>query len=454
MQQDFEFYHAASPNIPGHSRPGRKQHLTPAGAPAEPAREASSPGGPVGHVSPGWIGAVTLANLGLFMAYFGPLEVLLPNQIQAVAGAHRIVDFSWVSGLGAVIAIVANPLAGALSDRTASRFGRRRPWVLGGALAAAAALCAVGFLHSVPEIVAGWCLAQVGVNMMQAGLAAAVPDRVPTGQRGTVSGWVGIAQTISVVAAAGLLSKVAGSRGYLLLAAGVVALALPYVCRTADPPLADAARPEFRWRSFARSFAMFCWPSGWTHDFRWAWLTRFLLVLGNAMAVVYLLYFLRRIGYSTTHPGHSAEQGLAILLASYTVAVAATTVIAGRRSDRTGRRRQPVMFGGVLMAAAMVLVAARPTWPVLLAAAPVIGIGFGVYLSVDQALATQVLPSAAERAKSLGLISVASSAGQAVAPALAAPTVTYLGGFSTLYLCAASAVLLGSVSVWRIRSVP
>jgi MFS family permease len=82
-----------------------------------------------------------------------------------------------------------------------------------------------------------------------------------------------------------------------------------------------------------------------------------------------------------------------------------------------------------------------------------VGIGFGMYLSTDQALVTQVLPSAAERARSLGMMSVASSAGQALAPALAAPVVTYLGGFRTLYLCAAAIVLLGSAGVWRIRSV-
>jgi MFS family permease len=433
--------------------------LTSADASAGPARAPAPPGPPpcdplaepASRVSPGWVTAVTLANLGLFMAYFGPLSVLLPDQVQAVAGAQRVIDFSWVSGLGAVVAVVANPLAGALSDRTSSRFGRRRPWTLGGAVATAAALCLVGRLHSVPEIAAGWCLAQVGVNAMQAGLAAAVPDRVPVGQRATVSGWIGIAQTVSVVLAAALVTKVAGYPGYLLLAAGVVVLALPFALGTADPPLPKASRPEFRWRGFARS----CWPGrSWTHDFRWAWLTRFLLVLGNAMAVVYLLYFLRRIGFSALYPGHSAEQGLVILLSVYTVAVAATTVIAGRRSDRTGRRRRSVVLGGGLMAAATVLVAVMPTWPVLLASAPVLGIGFGMYLSIDQALVTQVLPSAASRGRSLGVISVASSAGQAVAPALAAPVVTYLGGFSTLYWCAAVVVLLGSLSVLRIRSVP
>ncbi|HXL95335.1 MAG TPA: MFS transporter [Streptosporangiaceae bacterium] len=406
---------------------------------------------PVSRVSPGWMAAVAAANLGLFMAYFGPLGVLLPDQVQAIANAHRIVDFSLVSGLGAVVAIVVNPLAGALSDRTVSRFGRRRPWILGGSLLTAVALCLVGRLHTVPEIVAGWCLAQVGVNAMQAGLAAVVPDRVPVGQRGGVSGWIGIAQTVSVVAATALVTKISGYSGYLLLAVAVVALALPFVIGTADPPLPHADRARLSWRVVTQCW----WPArSWTHDFRWAWLTRFLLVLGNAMAVVYLLYFLRRIGFSALYPGHTAEQGLVILLSLYAAAVVGTTVIAGRRSDRTGRRRHSVAIAGGIMAAAALLVAAHPGWSALLIAAPVLGVGFGLYLSIDQALVTQVLPSAAERATSLGMISVASSAAQASAPAIAAPVVTYLGGFSTLYVCVAVVVLLGSASVCRIRSVP
>jgi MFS family permease len=428
-----------------------------AGQDADPAqvRTAAIRGDPLAEpaspVSPGWIAAIALANLGLFMAYFGPLGVLLPNQVQAIAGVHRVVDFSWVTGLGAVVAMVANPLAGALSDRTVSRFGRRRPWILGGAVVTAAALCLVGRLHSVPWIVAGWCLTQVGVNTMQAGLAAGVPDRVPIGQRGSVSGWIGIAQTASVVVAAALVTKVSGYSGYVLLAAGVVAFALPFVVCAPDIPLRRADRPALRWTELARS----CWPTGrLSHDFRWAWLTRFLLVLGNAMAVVYLLYFLRRIGFSVSYHGHTAEQGLVGLLAVYTLAVMATTVAAGRRSDRTGRRRRSVTVAGTVMAAAALLVATRPTFPVLIVSAVVLGTGFGIYLSVDQALVTQVLPSAAERARSLGVISVASSAGQAVAPAIAAPVVTYFGGFTTLYLCVAAVVLLGSVSVWQVRSVP
>ena len=409
---------------------------------------------PVDPVTRGWIALIALANLGLFMAYFGPLAILLPNQVQAVGGpAHKVVAFAWVTGAGAVIAVVANPLAGAFSDRTAGRFGRRHPWTLCGALVGATALLLLPHQHTIAGIAAGWCLAQAGLNVMQAGVAAGVPDHVPVSQRGAVSGWMAIAQTAGAILAVILVAKVApGCSGYGLLAVAVVAFALPFVLCTPDARLARADRPVFGWHKFLGSF----WPTPARHpDFYWAWLTRFLMVLGNSMAVLYLLYLLRdRVGYSRLFPGHQAEDGLVILLAVYTVVLVATTVTAGTISDRSGRRRRSVSISGVVMAVPAVMLGLWPTWPVAVASAAILGAGFGVYLSVDQALVTQVLPAAAERAKDLGVISVASSAGQAIAPALAAPLVIQLGGYPTLYFCVAGIVVLGSISVWQVCSVP
>jgi hypothetical protein len=77
-----------------------------------------------------------------------------------------------------------------------------------------------------------------------------------------------------------------------------------------------------------------------------------------------------------------------------------------------------------------------------------------VYLSVDQALVTQVLPSAAARAKDLGIINIANSGPQVLAPAIAAPLVSQFGGYPTLYLTVAVFTAAGSAFVWRIRSVP
>jgi MFS family permease len=373
--------------------------------------------------------------------------------VEAIAGsAHKVAVLGWVTGVGAAVALVANPVAGALSDRTTGRFGRRRPWLAGGALAGGLALLLLAGQHTLAGVVAGWCLAQAGLNELQASLSAAVPDHVPVSQRGAVSGWIGLPQSVGVLLAVVLVSDVVtGNAGYALLAACVVACVLPFTLGTPDPAVPAGGRPPWSWPAFARSF----WLSPRRYpDFAWAWLTRFAVNLGNGMTLLYLLYFLRdRLHYSQLFPGHKAEDGLIILILVYLAGVAATAVAGGVISDRTGRRKLPVTVAGLVMAAAAVLLALWPSWPSAIAAAALAGLGFGVYLSVDAALVTQVLPSAQGRAKDLGLINIANSGPQVLAPAIAAPLVSQLGGYPSLYLTVAVVTVAGSVLVQRIRSV-
>jgi hypothetical protein len=128
-----------------------------------------------------------------------------------------------------------------------------------------------------------------------------VPDHVPVAQRGTVSGWIGLPQTVGVLVAVTLVTYVVtGNNGYLLIAALVVACALPFALTTPDAPLSRSDRPPFAVRALVGSF----WLSPRRYpDFAWAWLTRFAVTMGNSMAVLYLLYFLRdRIHYSPCSP--------------------------------------------------------------------------------------------------------------------------------------------------------
>ena len=409
---------------------------------------------PSRRVGKRWIAFIALANLGLYLGYFGPLEVLLPNQVQAIAGSdHKVAVLGWVTGIGAAAAMISNPVAGALSDRTAGRFGRRHPWTVCGALAGAAALVFLAGQHTIAGVIIGWCLAQASLNAMQASVTAGVPDHVPVAQRGAVSGWIGLPQTFGVLLAVALVTyAVTGNGGYLLIAALVVACALPFALSTPDARLPRTGRPPFVLRAFAGSF----WLSPRRYpDFAWAWLTRFTVNMGNAMAVLYLLYFLRdRVHYSRLFPGHKAEDGLVILILIYTTAVVITAVGGGMISDRSGRRKLPVTVSGLVMAGPAVMLALWPSWPVAIVSAAILGLGFGVYLSVDQALVTQVLPSAAGRAKDLGIINIANSGPQVLAPAIAAPLVSQLGGYTTLYLCVAAFTVAGSAFVWKIRSVP
>jgi MFS family permease len=145
---------------------------------------------------------------------------------------------------------------------------------------------------------------------------------------------------------------------------------------------------------------------------------------------------------------------LLILSLVYTAALTATSIVAGRRSDRTGKRKVFVAASGVMMAVAAVMLALAPRWPVAVAASAVMGGGYGIYLAVDNALVTQVLPAIRDRAKDLGVVNIASSAPQVLAPTMAAPIVRSLGGYPTLYLLTAVVTLLGGVLVYRVKSVP
>ena len=421
-------------------------------APTEPVVEPTEPAHPglstpTIRVGNRWISLLSLANLGLYMGYFGPLQELLPNQVQDIDPARKTIALGVVTAAGALVAVLVGPLAGALSDATHSRFGRRRPWIAGGALLGCAGLALLSGQHGLIGVTLGWCVAQAGLNALQAGLSAAVPDRVPVLQRGLVSGWVGLTQSLGVVVGVALVTEIITGQisGYLATGVLVVLTALPMALRHPDPPVPKDQLPAFKARSL---LAAFHFPFRQYPDFAWAWCTRFLVQLGNALGTLYLLYFLRdRVKYS------DPDNGLLILILIYTATTVLTVVVGGVLSDRSGRRKPAVIISGYSMAAAALLLAAWETWTAAIVCAGLLGLGYGVYLSVDQALITQVLPSAEDRAKDLGILNIASSAPQVLGPALAAPIVTYLGGYPSLYATVAVVTVLGSYLVTKIHGI-
>ncbi len=406
---------------------------------------------PATRVRKAFIGTLALANLAVWMGFFTPIQLLLPEQLEDVAGDEgKVGALGLVTGVGALVAVVATPLAGALSDRTRSRFGRRLPWLVGGTLLGALALVVLSRQSTVVGVLFGWAAAQAFFNAAYAGLTAEVPDHVPVEQRGTVSGWFGLPQAVGVVVGVALVTSFTTTvvAGYLLIAVVIVALVVPFAAVTRDPVLDPADRPALAltkgWWIDPRRFP----------DFGWAWLTRFLISLGNALGTLYLLYFLRdKVHYEQLFPGRSAEDGVLVLILIYAAGAVATAVGGGMWSDRTGRRKPLVIVSSLVMAAGAVLLAVWPTWTASMVAAALLGIGYGVYMAVDTALVTQVLPAAADRGKDLGIVNIANAAPQVLAPALAAPVVAGLGGYPMLYALTAVVTIAGAVLVLPIRSV-
>jgi MFS family permease len=405
---------------------------------------------PTRRVPGRWIAAFATAWLGIWMAQLTPVQLLLPAQIDRQLHPQHWVDsvvaFGTVSGIAGLCAIVAYPLTGALSDRTTSRFGRRRPWLAGGAALFAVSLLLLGVQGSLAGIGICWALALTGFCVLTAALTATISDQVPVDQRGFVSGWLSAPQAVGIILGLVLVTTLFTSTlaGYAVVALLLVVLVIPFLL------LPDAVlRPDQREPVTARGILSSLWISPRDYpDFGWTLLSRVLVNFGNAFGTTLLLYFLM-FGLHDA----KAEDDLILLTLIYMVFVILASLLFGRLSDALGRRKAFVFVASALQGVAALLLAFVPDLTVAMIAAGILGLGYGCFLSVDQALATQVLPDPAARGKDLGIMNIATAVPQAIAPLLGALTVAVIGGFQGLFLLAALFACAGAIAVAKVRSV-
>jgi MFS family permease len=414
----------------------------------EPPGARSAFAEPERPVSSRWVGLWAAASFAIYMPMFAALIVQLPLQAESVSGKDGAeVTVAWVTGVGALVSIVASVMIGALSDRTIHGRGRRQAWLLGGAVAAAAAIALLGTQKTVIGMVLVWMVFQVGASSMSTALSAVVPDEVPVHQRGFVSAWYGVSLSLGPllgIIVVGLILVDDLAAGYAALGVAVILLAFPFALLVRGTPLKEQQRQPFRlaelWSGVAEPFAH--------RDFAWAFTGRFFLQLSNSIAQIYLLLYLdKQVGYD------DPETGVLILTLIYTIAVVGATIPAGRISDRTGKRKRMVFVSSALQGGAGLILAFIPTFPAAMVGALVLGIGFGVYAAVDQALISQVLPSAEGRGKDLGVINLANTGPYVLAPVIAAPVVTSLGGYPVLYVLVLVTGLIAAATVRPIKSV-
>ncbi|GAB3607337.1 MFS transporter [Conyzicola nivalis] len=385
---------------------------------------------PIRKVSGGWIALFATAWLGIWMAQLTPIQLLLPKQIEeqlrAASWVDNVVAFGIISAIAGVCALVAFPLSGALSDRTVSRFGRRRPWILAGTVLFAVSLVLLGVQSTMVGIGVFWSLSLIGFCVVTAAVTATISDRVPVNQRGYVSGWVSAPQAAGTILGILLVTILALSTfvGYLVVAVLLVVLVLPFLLKTPDAVLPAENRPPMS--ASALLAGLWINPRRFP-DFGWTLLSRILVNLGNALGTTLLLYFLM-FGLSR---GETAEDDLLLLTAVYMVFFIASALLVGKLSDRLGKRKLFVYIAAYLQALAALILAFVPDFTIAIAAAGLLGLGYGSFMAVDQALATQVLPDAQSRGKDLGIMNIATAVPQAVAPLLGACIVVVCAGLAT-----------------------
>ena len=393
-------------------------------------------------------GQVTV-KFALFMTFTAANAVLLPTVVADLDPAGKVASLAAILAIGAVVNAVSQPVLGALSDRSATRLGRRLPWMLAGAIVGGLAVGGLGDASSLVLLAVLWPLAQLGINGIEAPMDAYLVDEFPAERRGNAAGIVGLALVLGTAAGAvlsGALATRPGVTSWIL--AGVIALSvIVFAVLVRDAPSVRNPRPRRSLGDLARAFV----ATAAAHpDFTKILIWRVGYSIAYGAVFAYLLYILTdHIGVPTAEAGRVIA--LATILAS--VASALTVVASGWLSDRLGRRRVFILVGNAVLILGNVLLLVSPTVPVALVTAVLFGIGLGLSISCGRALASQVLPDQERGAATgLGILNTAAAIGQAAAP-VAAGLAIGIGGYPAAFLTSIVGAVGCSIAVALIRTV-
>jgi MFS family permease len=246
------------PDVPGPGG-GPHPHLPPtAGLDRTAAEAALEPESPAAHpVGWGFISLYTLAYISTSLVFIAPLLVTLALKVNSLVGIERAPDsLALVAGIGALLAMFGKSFFGKMSDRTSSRLGMRRPWMVIGLVGGSLGILVVALAPSIAVVLVGWCIAQLFFNALLAAMVAVLPDQVPAAQRGLVAGVLRVCTPIASVSGTFVVKLFTGNQlaGFLAPCAIGGFFILLFAVTLKDRRLAKADKPTWSLREFASTF--------------------------------------------------------------------------------------------------------------------------------------------------------------------------------------------------------
>jgi MFS family permease len=393
------------------------------------------------------------AYFALSMALLTPPMMTIAMRVAQIAPENKEHVLGLLLGIGSVVAILANPLAGYFSDRTKSSWGKRKIWMVMGTLVGTFGLGLIAW-GGVAVMVVGWCLTQLGLNAVAAALMALLPDKIPQRTRGLVSGALGMTIPAGILAGIALTNLTDGNvYAMFLIEPAILLIAVLVLCASYHdlPCTADSSVP-FSLRRLGKDF--YFNPLAQL-DFTWAFISRFMFFMAMATFFGYQVYFLMdRLGYEVSA---IPEVMLKLNLVTSGIQIG-SSFLSGWLSDRMKNRKFFIWTSAAMYGLGLVLVAYSNDYNSFLLGASVMSCSFGVYLAVDMALVTEVLPDPENNAaKDLGIFNIAGTMPQTLAPAIA-PIFLFMGhadspNYNALFLAAAVYAVLGAWAIFPIKGV-
>ncbi|NQD42869.1 MFS transporter [Glutamicibacter halophytocola] len=394
---------------------------------------------------------LVLAMVGAGAAQMSAALLTLTLKATQLDAATATTTISISSAVAGILTLVALPLAGALSDRSRSRWGRRRPFLALAALAFALGGVLLVAAGTLPLFILAHLLITLGFVTANVSIIALLADQLPEDGRGPATALLSMGTPLGALFGMAVAVPFGDQLGPLVgipTALAVLSL-LGLSIKVRDPQ-----HPERRPRSTPAVMLGIFWVNPIRHSaFAWVFTSRMLVFSGVAALNGYqAIYMLQRLHLAPTALG-TAILATVVLNAGITMLVAP---VIGRISDRLGVRKPFILAAAVILGLGLVLASMASNLPMYLVACTVVGLGQGVYFAVELVLATQILPDKANPAKDLGILKIADNLPVTIVSALA-PLLLAIGAgsmgpnFSALFLSGAMASILGGFAILMVR---
>ena len=376
--------------------------------------------------------------------------LVMPYMVARLAPDIKNTLLGLITAAGLVVATVVQPWAGGHSDRSRSRWGRRRPYILAGTLFDFVFLAMLALAGNYWFLFAAYCLIQMSSNIAHGPYQGLIPDLVPANKMGIASGIKNLMELLALVICSAVVGMLLGRDqiGATFAVMGgvmLIALAITLVAVREEPatPAAAAAGP-----ASPLTFAGVAEALRTHTTFAWYVLSRFLILTGLAAVRTFAQNYIQDV-LKADNPAALAGQLMTVL----GVCVLIVVLPAGYLADRVGRKRLNVV-SALLGAVGTIAMLGIQSYNHLVIFGAIVGMAVGVFMSANWALAMDLVP-AGEAALFLGLTNLA-TAGSGVAAGLLGPFIDAFNrsapalGYNALFAAAAVMWLAGGVILLRL----
>lgn len=376
--------------------------------------------------------------------------------LSMVAESQKNTYLGIITFAGLILAIIVQPLAGALSDRYRLGWGKRSPYILIGAILAAVLMVVLGRVNTIVAVLIIYCLLQIASNMAHGPWQGFIPDLVPDNKRGMASGIKSLMEILGAILGIQLVGYLVSERfaaqedmkiliALSILALVMVAAMIVTVVTVKEKPIAVGDKVPLS----ATLHNIFRLDLKKDTGFIYFLISRLLFLLPLLVLRTFGLYFLRDMAQIDDPTKVIADLTTVIGISLFIVVYPA-----GYLADKIGRRGI-IIASGIIGAVGVLIMTFLHTYLWIMAAGAFIGIANGIFMSASWALATDLVPKG-EEARYLGLTNLATGGGAIIAAAMG-PFIDIINtqapvlGYQVILVICTAFLLVSSILVLKIK---